>query len=108
MQAQVVKGVRWNHPGIFPNFATGTQVEITGPEDDEFLGWLPVTIEKWETFVPESYLKGERLNRSYNPTELEVQIGEILEILEIANAWLLAKTEYGKIGWIPAERVVSI
>ena len=77
-------------------------------EQEHFLHWFPCVIEGYETYAPEAFLHDGKLIRDYNPTELVAEVGEILEVREIVNAWLIAANENGIIGWIPAESVVSV
>lgn len=96
------------HPGEgdFPTFAKGTSVSLKG-ECKHYLHWYACVIEGHETYVPESYIIDGKLIRDYNPTELIQDEGTVLYVLDIVNAWLLAKNEEGVVGWIPAESVVS-
>ena len=93
--------------GVFPTFAKGTSV-MMGEECTHFLHWYPCIIDGHETYAPESFVQDGKLIRDYNPTELVAEVGDILEVREIVNAWLIAANESGVIGWIPAESVVSI
>ena len=92
----------------FPTFAKGTKVTHSEIADEHFAHWFEAQIEGRETFVPASFVCDGALNRDYNPTELVQKIGDVLEVNEIVNAWLIATNENGKVGWIPAENVVSI
>jgi len=94
--------------GKFPTFSRGTKVELTGGECTDFLHWFPCEIEGHETYIPESFLSEGVLTRDYNPTELIQNIGDIVRVKEIVNAWLLAENANGQVGWIPAESVVSL
>ena len=98
-----------HHPGegVFPTFSEGTAV-VMGKEDTHFLRWYPCVIDGHETYVPESFVRDSRLIRNYNPTELAAEVGDILEVREIVNAWLIAENADGETGWIPAESVVSV
>jgi hypothetical protein len=98
-----------DHPGegLFPSFPVGTEVKLTGDECTEFAHWFPCEINGHQTYVPESFLADGALVREYNPTELVQHVGDILEVCEIVNAWLVATNENGQIGWIPAEAVVT-
>ena len=77
-------------------------------EDTDYPGWYACDISGYQPYVPAAFVHEGALTRNYNPTELIPQIGDVLEIQEIVNAWLLAKNTYGIIGWIPAECVVSL
>ena len=92
----------------FATFPKGTIVQMEAKEDSEFKSWHPAVIDGHKTFVPISFVDNSgRLNRAYNPTELSVKAGDILELIEIVNAWLVVKNARGAVGWIPAEAVVS-
>ncbi|MCL2228802.1 MAG: SH3 domain-containing protein [Firmicutes bacterium] len=105
-----------NHPSewehiVFPTFVRGTKVLFVPDResgDDYFRDWKTCEIDGRETFVPLSFVKDEKLTRDYNPTELIAKKGDVLEVIEIVNAWLLCKDKNGVIGWLPAEIVVSI
>ncbi|MCL1882668.1 MAG: SH3 domain-containing protein [Defluviitaleaceae bacterium] len=99
-----------DHPGEgqFPIFSKGTNVTITGGECDEFAHWFPCEIDGHQTYIPEIFLSDGNLTRDYNPTELVQDVGDILEVREIVNAWLFAANDKGQTGWIPAEAVISV
>jgi len=100
----------WEHVK-FPTFAKGTKVIFAQDResgDDYFKDWKTCEIDGHETFVPLSFVKDDKLTRDYNPTELIAKKGDMLEVKEIVNAWLIAKNDKSVIGWIPAENVVSI
>ena len=94
--------------GQFTTFHKGTHVTLTVEEDTHFLHWFPCEIEGHQTYVPESFLADGVLMRDYNPTELVQKAGDILDVVEIINAWILATNENGITGWIPAEAVISL
>jgi len=108
MKVKVIK----KHPSEwqfqqFPTFEKGTKVAMA-EEDTHFLQWYACDIAGHETFVPISFVCDGVLTRDYNPTELIQEVGDILEVQEIVNAWLLATNEKSVTGWIPAEIVVSV
>ena len=94
--------------GKFPTFPTGAKVKITGDECTDFRHWFPCEIDGHQTYVPESFISDGALIKEYNPTELVQSVGDMLEVCEIVNAWLVAANENGQTGWIPAEAVVSV
>lgn len=94
--------------GQFPSFKEGTSVKVGDAECVEFPHWWPCEIEGYKTYIPEVFVVNGKLNREYNPTELVQDIGDILEVREIVNSWLLATNDKGETGWIPAEAVVSV
>ena len=91
----------------FPTFPAGTAVTV-GKEEPGFRYWPAAQILGRATFVPLSFVEGGKLTRDYNPTELAADAGDILEVLEIVNAWLFVRDARGDTGWIPAENVISI
>jgi len=109
MKVKVIKKhpSEWEHQQ-FPAFPKGTAVKMAKAEDAQFKSWYASEIEGRETFVPESFICGGILTRDYNPTELIQEAGDILEVREVVNAWLIATNENGVTGWIPAEAVVSV
>lgn len=94
--------------GQFPTFLSGAKVTLTGEECTHFLHWFPCEIDGKQTYIPASFLCNGVLIREYNPTELVQSVGDVLEVGEIVNAWLLATNDKGQTGWIPAESVVSV
>jgi len=92
---------------IFPKFPKGEKVTLTGEMCNDFTHWYPCDIASYPTYIPESFIQDGRLARDYNPTELSQNIGDVLEVQEIVNAWLIATNSEGVTGWIPAEAVVS-
>jgi len=97
-----------NHPGEgkFPTFPKGTKV-ILKEACTHFLHWYACEIEEYQTYVPEIFVSEGMLIRDYNPTELVQKVGDILEVKEVAYAWLIATNEEGITGWIPAEVTIS-
>jgi len=87
-----VKVIR-QHPGEgqFPTFSKGTAVTLTDEEDTHYLHWFSCEIESHQAYIPISFIKDGVLAREYNPTELVQNVGDVLEVKEIINAWLLAK-----------------
>ena len=107
MKVKVTRPTRWEFPGKFPTFEKGTPIILAKDEDTEFLGWHACEIMGYESYIPKIFVRDGKLTRDYNPTELIQATGDILEVLEIVYAWLLATNAEGVTGWIPAECVVS-
>lgn len=93
--------------GEFPTFEKGSKVALK-EKCAHFPHWYACNISGYQTYVPESFVCEGILAREYNPTELIQEAGDVLEVLEIVNSWLIAKNAKGQSGWIPAESVVSI
>ncbi|TLG71211.1 hypothetical protein [Culicoidibacter larvae] len=94
--------------GSFPTFASGTAVEM-GASCQHFLHWSACEIDGYQTYVPDVFVEHGYLNQDYNPTELVAEPDELMEVLQVVHAWLLVRSERsGKVGWMPAENVVSV
>ena len=106
MQVRVIQ--EHTGDGQFPTFPIGAKVVLTGDEDTHFLHWFPCEIEGHQTYVPESFIADGVLIREYNPTELIQSAGDLIEVKEIVNAWILGINQIGQTGWIPAEAVISV
>jgi hypothetical protein len=76
----------------------------------DWLGWVwcvhPSGRSSW---VPENFLHREgditQAARDYVATELTVNAGQQLELLEEESGWYWCKTEAGDFGWVPVENV---
>jgi hypothetical protein len=94
--------------GQFPTFKKGARVTLTGEESTYFKHWFPCEIEGHQTYIPRTFFENDVLVRDYNPTELVQDVGDIITVKEVVNAWLIASNEAGQTGWIPAEATVSL
>lgn len=96
-----------NHEGEgrFPTFSKGTVVENLAPCSN-YPNWFSCKIEGMETYVSTDFLEGKTLNRAYNPTELVVQAGDVVELLEVHYQWALVAYR-GEVGWLPFEILCS-
>ncbi|KAA3635891.1 MAG: hypothetical protein DWP97_03825, partial [Calditrichaeota bacterium] len=60
-------------------------------------------------WVPERYLDVNGsvgiLNRDYDATELDINPGDLLELILEESGWLLCIGEDGQKGWVPKECV---
>ena len=108
MKVKVTHSYRWEHPGNFPTFEKGTPVSIAEEEDTDFLGWYACDIAGHKPYIPKIFVHDGKLIRDYNPTELIQNVGDILEVKGIINAWLFAINDKGISGWFPAECVTSV
>lgn len=84
----------------------GTIIEFDGRP--EWKGWLQCKLDDGQIgWVSQSFLKitGNRLEfiRDYTAVEIEVRIGEVLEILREDNGWAWVRKENGTEGWVPAQ-----
>ena len=108
MIVKVICPYRLEHPGQFPTFEKGTPVAIAEEEDRDFIGWYACDIAGYKPYVPKIFVQNGKLTRDYNPTELIQEVGDILEVKEIVNAWLSVTNDKGITGWYPAECVTSV
>lgn len=76
--------VSQNHrgEGKFPTFPKGTRVVNLSPCAN-YPNWFSCEIVGMKTYVSADFLEGNVLNRDYNPTELMVQVGDSVELLEV-------------------------
>lgn len=93
--------------GRFPEFRKGTVVRDLSP-CAHYAHWFACAIDCYQTYLPDVYLDGEKLNRAYNPTELIAVPGETVELLDILYEWLYVENQNGETGWLPAAKAVSI
>lgn len=105
MQVKVIE--KHEGEGEFPTFSKGTPVALK-EACTHFFNWYACEIEGYQTYVPITYINMGKLIRTYNPTELNQEVGDILEVKEIVNAWLMVYNGDGETGWIPVEKVVSM
>ena len=93
--------------GIFPLFKAGSSVLIKD-ECDVFFAWYSCEIDGYSTYIHEDYFENGKLAADYNPTELDAETGDILEVLLIKNNWLYCRAENETYGWIPCDNVKTI
>ena len=93
--------------GSFPLFRAGSTVLIKD-ECNEFFAWYNCEIEGYSTYIHEDYFENGKLTADYNPTELDAESGDILEVLLIKNNWLYCRTQNESYGWIPGDNVKTI
>lgn len=93
--------VSQNHrgEGKFPTFPKGTRVVNLSPCSN-YPNWFSCEIVGMKTYVSADFLEGNVLNRDYNPTELMVQVGDSVELLEVHFQWALVRFRE-EIGWLP-------
>ncbi|MDQ0362345.1 SH3 domain-containing protein [Breznakia pachnodae] len=98
MKATVYK--KHDGEGQFPLFSKGAKVEnVKSCQQYEF--WSSCTIDGYDTYISNTYISDGILNRDYNPTELVLNKGDVVTILEVAFDWAYAEDEQGTKGWVP-------
>ena len=106
MKAKIIKNPFEEWERIeFPTFRKGTEVVMI--KASEHFNWYEAEIKDKEIFVPKHFVNDNKLNRDYNPTELDSKIGDVIDIKEVHTLWLLAEDTQGNAGWILAENVIS-
>ena len=85
----------------FPLFPKGTAVKILA-ECENYPNWLSAEIEGHFVYVPDHFIEKNQLVIDYNPTELVVEKGEVVELLELHYEWALVQKE-NEIGWLPCK-----
>ena len=104
------------HISEFPNPIKLRQGErvILGIETVDWVGWIYCTKEDNSNagWVPEQVIRrdadGGTVTEDYFADELTVAAGAELIGIKTLNHWLLARTDDGKIGWIPLEKLTPI
>jgi uncharacterized protein YgiM (DUF1202 family) len=108
-----VKGVVINaYKKAFPNpliLKAGDEICIEYRKTD-WPGWVWGTTDDGKSgWIPESYIERMAqktvLKRDYNATELTVEIGDTVDILDEESGWFWCRTESGDNGWIPKDNV---
>ena len=93
--------------GVFPLFKKGAAVQNVQPCEGT-PHWCLCEIDGHKTYIAETYLANNVLLRDYDPTELAADKGQEVTLVDIVFEWLLVQNESGKIGWLPARKVVSV
>lgn len=93
--------------GRFPAFKAGEAVHNM-QACDESVHWKFCTINGFDTYIPEVFVHNGVLARDYDPTEILIEAGEVLEVEAVVYEWLYVKNAVGICGWIPAEKVLSV
>ena len=100
-----------SHDGekAFPLFKKGTPVsDLIVGTDTEYPHWFPCMIDGNKTFIPDIYVTDGILVQDFNPTELAIEKGEVVTVLNLVYGWIYVRTEDGCKGWLPASKVISI
>lgn len=90
------------HPLQLPS---GTEVRILR-SDLSWPGWVWVEAGRQTGWIPESCLDAAtpgpgRTSRAFDGSDLSARRGEILDLIEEAPGWILARRESGETGWFP-------
>ena len=97
------------HTSAYPNpisFAAGDSL-LLGVRDDEYPGWIrATTADGNEGWAPEQAIEltadGSGIARGdYTARELDIELGEVVEVIREFNRWVWARTSDGREGWIP-------
>ena len=103
-KVRVVKGYRTNYPE--PLKLMAGEILTLGDRESQYAGWLWCTDKNGNSgWVPENYVEiiglSVRMNRDYDATELNVDEGDELWILDQESGWVLCRTDDGRLGWLP-------
>ena len=79
---------------------------------DEQPGWIyAVSPNNREGWVPRQWLRIEggqaTLLRDYDATELNLEVGDQLEVTLVLDGWYMARRPNGETGWVP-DRAVKV
>ncbi len=100
------KIIKKGHVSNYPNpisFDEGESLLI-GELDTEFPNWIRVqTIDGNEGWAPTQYidLESSTAIQDYSAYELNVNIGDCVNVLFELNEWSMIESTIGKQGWIP-------
>ena len=107
MNGHVIK----DHKSIYPipvQFKAGDMLSI-GAENDEYPGWIWVkTRDRIQGWAPIDYLELDSdgamgiAKFDYCARELDIEVGEKLQIKKTLCGWHFAANRHGEEGWVPA------
>jgi hypothetical protein len=102
----VIRKHRPESSEILSAFA-GDELRIM-PRETHYPGWIWCKDEKGaQAWVPKEYVSivGNqcRMKRDYISRELELEVGEQVDLLEIESEWAWVLDRRGVYGWIPME-----
>jgi hypothetical protein len=93
-------------------FSTGEVLSL-GRQDPEWPGWIWCTSAVGKKgWVPERMI--ERVGDagvallSYTARELSVQMGDLLDLMELESGWYWAANQAGETGWIPERNLLIL
>ncbi len=89
--------------GQFPMFIKGTQVNNLQP-CAVYPNWFSCEIEGYKTYVPSHFVENNTLLVDYNPTEIDIEANELVELLELHYQWAVVSYK-DAIGWLPVEKL---
>ena len=98
-----------NHDGegTFPVFKKGTTVNNIALVNDES-HWYSCVIDGHKTYIPDIYVADGVLTKDYDPTEIIVKKDQSVTLIAVVFEWLYVKDENRKMGWLPANKVISV
>jgi hypothetical protein len=107
-QGKVIKAYHSAYPNPI-KAAAGEEVSLRDKETDWPDWYWCRTGDGNEGWVPVSFVErmgdSGRFVRDYDATELTVEEGQRVEVLEAASGWLICRTSDGTVGWLPGEHV---
>jgi hypothetical protein len=105
--------VHHQHKPETKDFILGTTGVLLVYERRETIypGWIWCTDEHGNhAWVPEAYVSvvGETcvLTRDYDSRELEVEVGEMVQVLETESGWAWVLNDEGRNGWVPLDCLI--
>jgi SH3-like domain-containing protein len=83
---------------------------IVGEDDPEWPGWRWCTdAHGKEGWVPEAFIgAGQAIERDYTARELEVRVGDEVEVVYEVAGWVWCEMADGRSGWIPGSSVSAV
>lgn len=92
--------------GQYPTFAKGSAVKLIAA-CEKFANWYAAEIDGYSLYITRDFVENEQLSCDYNPTELVVSEGEMVELLELHYEWALVRRNQ-EIGWLPCNILKSL
>ncbi|QGM81721.1 hypothetical protein A6A10_08685 [Otariodibacter oris] len=95
-----------NGEGKFPTFSKGSVIKNLALYE-KYPNWYACQINGYDTYVPIDFITNDTLNQNYNPTELQIKKGEVVELLALYYQWAYVKYQ-DQNGWLPCHILRSI
>lgn len=110
-KATVIKAHQSNYPRPI-SFKRGDRL-LVGKADSDYPGWVWVKLDGGnQGWAPKQYIKTtdncSTALTDYTATELDINMGEELELVEQLNGWAWVKNQYQQCGWVPLNSIAII
>ncbi|MDO4699432.1 MAG: SH3 domain-containing protein [Moraxella sp.] len=103
---QLMTVAKHQPPPPLPTFCRGTPIKNIKP-CSSYTHWYACQIAGHDTYMPAHFVRENRLAVDYNPSELAIDKGQIVTLLELHYEWVLAAYQ-DKVGWLPCKILITI